>query len=112
MLIAVTSASKQQVDLHFGHADRFLIYSCEEDRYELHNEVSVERYCNADPNHSFHTQRFAAIAQQLEGCSIVITQMIGDMPKQALAEVGISTLIAEGSIDDALSKAYRSFKGA
>ena len=111
MLIAVASKSGKEVDTHFGHAERFLIYDCAGGVPRLVEEQAVEKYCSFDPEHPFRHAQFDAIAAALKGCKAVVTAMIGELPKQELAKLGIAALVAEGPIDQALIAAHGQFCG-
>lgn len=106
MLIAVTSKNGTDIDQHFGHAERFLIYDYGGGSPELFKEVQVDKYCSYDPDHPFRQPQFDAIVKALDGCKAVVTAMIGDLPKQELQKVGIIPLVTGGSIADALKLAH------
>lgn len=108
MLVAVASTTGENVDLHFGKAERFLIYDYGSGKPEPMTEVVVEKYCSSDPDHSFHDERFSAITSALEGCKALVTEMIGDMPRQELEKAGITPVITSGSVADALKLAHDS----
>ncbi|SHJ90384.1 Predicted Fe-Mo cluster-binding protein, NifX family [Malonomonas rubra DSM 5091] len=108
MLIAVASQSGIDVDQHFGHAEQFLIFDYGGGSPEPLKTVAVEKYCTSDPNHSFHESRFGAITEALDGCKALLTEMIGEMPKQELLKAGITPVIATGPIADALKLAHDS----
>lgn len=108
MLIAVTSKSGSVVDQHFGQAERFLIFDYAGGTPQQIKEVAVEKYCSGDPNHSFHETRFAAITGLLDGCKALVTEMIGEFPRQELEKTGITPVITSGSIGDALKLAHDS----
>ena len=111
MLIAVASKSGTEVDQHFGHAERFLIYDCRQGRPRLLREVAVDKYCSYDPGHPFRHAQFNAIATALQGCKAVLTAMIGELPKQELKKLGIEALLGEGPIEPALLAAHDAFCG-
>ena len=111
MLIAVTSKSGTEVDQHFGHAERFLLFDHGSGNPQPVREVAVEKYCSSDPDHPFHQPRFAAIASALEGCRAVVTEMIGDLPKQELQKVGLTPIVTSGPIAAALKLAHDSVCG-
>jgi len=111
MIIAVASKTGSEVDQHFGHAERFLIYDCGQGRPQLLREVAVEKYCSYDPDHPFRHAQFNAIAGALEGCKAVLTAMIGELPKQELEKLGIVALLGEGPIEAALLAAHDSLCG-
>jgi predicted Fe-Mo cluster-binding NifX family protein len=106
MLIAVASKSGTEIDQHFGHAERFLIYDYGGGSPEPVKEVQVEKYCSYDPDHPFRHPQFNAIISALDGCKVVVTEMIGDLPKQELQKVGITPLVTKGPITDALKLAH------
>ena len=112
MLIAVASKSGTEVDQHFGHAEQFLIYDYGGGSPEPLKTVEVDKYCTSDPNHSFHESRFGAITKALEGCKALLTEMVGEMPKQELIKAGITPIIATGPILDALKLAHDSVCGS
>jgi predicted Fe-Mo cluster-binding NifX family protein len=106
MLIAVTSKTGTEIDQHFGHAERFLIFDYGGGSPEPLKEVQVDKYCSFDPEHPFRHPQFAAIVKALDGCKVVVTAMIGDLPKQELQKVGITPLVTSGAITDALKLAH------
>lgn len=108
MLIAVASKSGLEVDQHFGHAERFLIFDYGSGDPQPVKEVAVDKYCSYDPDHPFRHPQFSAIVGALGGCRAVVTVMIGELPKQELQKVGIVPIIASGPIAEALKLAHDS----
>lgn len=111
MLIAVASKSGTKVDQHFGHAERFLIYDYAGGNPQPLKEVEVEKYCSFDPDHPFRHRQFDGIVAALDGCKVVLTEMIGELPKQELQKAGITPIITSGPISDALKLAHDSVCG-
>ena len=111
MLIAVASKSGLEVDQHFGHAERFLIFDCAAGQPQLVKEVPVEKYCSYDPHHAFRQPQFQAIVEALAGCRAVVTAMIGDYPRQELEKVGMVHLIGAGPIEPAVLAAHQQLCG-
>lgn len=111
MRIAVASKSGTEVDQHFGHAERFLIYDCAGGSPKQVEEVSVEKYCSYDPDHAFRKPQFQAIIEALAGCRVVVTAQIGDYPRQELEKAGLRHLATAGPIDAALKQAHASVCG-
>ncbi|WP_432822715.1 NifB/NifX family molybdenum-iron cluster-binding protein [Trichloromonas sp.] len=105
MLIAVTSKTGTEVDQHFGHAERFLIYDYNQGNPQLVKEVSVEKYCAYVPDQPFRHGRFQGIAEAIDGCRLVVTAMIGGYPKDELKKLGIQAVVAPGPIPQALVQA-------
>ncbi|RME41636.1 MAG: dinitrogenase iron-molybdenum cofactor biosynthesis protein [Deltaproteobacteria bacterium] len=106
MLIAVASKTGTDVDLHFGHAERFLIYDYGGGSPEPVKEVHVDKYCSYNPDHPFRHRQFDAIVTALEGCRAVVTAMIGELPRQQLEKAGIRALTTRGAISEALKWAH------
>jgi len=106
MRIAVASKSGAEVDQHFGHAERFLIYDCAGGSPRRIDEVAVEKYCSFDPDHPFRERQFGAIVDALQGCRAVLTAMIGELPAREMKKAGIEPLVAEGPIEEAILKAH------
>ena len=111
MLIAVASKTGTEVDQHFGHAERFLIFDYGGGSPEPVKEVTVDKYCSYDPAHPFRHPQFNGIVSALEGCKVVVTEMIGELPKQELKKVGITPIVTKGPIADALKLAHDSVCG-
>lgn len=106
MLIAVASKSGTEVDQHFGKTEQFLIFDYGGGSPKPLKTVEVEKYCSSDPNHTFHESRFGAIISALEGCKALLTEMVGELPKQELIKAGITPVITTGPIGDALKLAH------
>jgi predicted Fe-Mo cluster-binding NifX family protein len=106
MRIAVASKSGTEVDQHFGHAERFLIYNYNQGSPEEVGMVEVEKYCSLDPDHPFRARQFNAIVEALAGCKVVVTAMIGDYPRQELEKTGLRHVAATGPITAALHAAH------
>jgi len=111
MRIAVASKSGAEVDQHFGHAERFLIYDCAGGTPQQVDEVLVEKYCSYDPDHVFRKPQFQAIIEALAGCKVVVTAQIGDYPCQELEKAGLRHLTTAGPIDAALKSAHATVCG-
>ena len=111
MRIAVASKSGIDVDQHFGHAQRFLIYDYRSHNPQQVGEVEVEKYCSFDPEHPFRHRQFDAIVKALEGCKAVVTAQIGELPSQELRKVGIVPVTTSGEIPAALKLAHDSVCG-
>jgi predicted Fe-Mo cluster-binding NifX family protein len=98
MLIAVASKDGREINQHFGHAERFLIYDIENGDVKLVDERKVERYCSFDPEHPLRGHVLKAIARALEDCRAVVTAQMGEHPKGELEKLGIETFVTVGPI--------------
>lgn len=106
MLIAVASKSGTEIDQHFGHAEFFRIFKYRKGNPEQVTEVVVEKYCSADPDHPFRPLPLKNIAAALKGCHAVVTEMIGERPKQELEAFGFKVFSTTGPIEPALKLAH------
>ena len=98
MLIAVASKDGKDINQHFGHAERFLIYDVEGSDATLVDEKKVERYCSYDTDHPLRGNLLKKIAAALAGCRAVICAQIGQGPQMEMEQLGIDTFVAEGPI--------------
>jgi predicted Fe-Mo cluster-binding NifX family protein len=98
MLIAVASKDGREINQHFGHAERFLIYEVEQAGTRLVGEKKVERYCTYDADHPMRAHVLKAIADALTGCRAVVCAQIGQAPQMEMERFGIDTFVADGPI--------------
>jgi predicted Fe-Mo cluster-binding NifX family protein len=98
MLIAVASKDGKEINQHFGHAERFLIYDVEDGIAKLVDERAVERYCSFDPEHPLRGHILKSIAKALAGCRAVVTSQIGEHPKGELEKLGVEPFVTCGPI--------------
>ncbi|HEX2769824.1 MAG TPA: NifB/NifX family molybdenum-iron cluster-binding protein [Geobacteraceae bacterium] len=98
MLIAVASKDGKEIDQHFGHAERFLIYDVEGTDATLVDEKKVERYCSYDSDHPLRAHIMQKIAEALGGCRAVLCAQIGQGPQMEMERLGIDTYVVEGPI--------------
>ena len=97
--IAVVSTDGTNVNDHFGMAERFLVYDCN-DEMTFMEERPTERYSVGDPDHAFDPERFALVSGLLKDCSKVYVTKIGEVPSAKLKELGIEPVIYEGPIGE------------
>jgi predicted Fe-Mo cluster-binding NifX family protein len=102
MLIAVASKDGREINQHFGHAERFLIYEVEEQEAKLVDEKKVERYCSYDQDHPQRAHLLHAIADALYGCRAVVCAQIGQGPQIEMERLGIDSFVADGPIKQTL----------
>ena len=106
MLIAVSSKTGTEVDLHFGHAEKFRIFKYRNGNHVQVAEVKVDKYCTFDLEHPFRHVQFDGIAEALKDCKAVVTAMIGELPRQELEKLGFKVISVEGPIEPALKMAH------
>jgi len=98
MLIAVASKDGKEINLHFGHADRFFIYDVDGENVNLMEEKVVERYCSDDPDHQLRKHILSALADSVKGCRAVVCVQIGQAPQMEMERLGVEVFTAEGPI--------------
>jgi len=98
MLIAVASKDGKEINQHFGHAERFLIYEVEGGNVVLVDEKKVERYCSYNPEHPLRGYLLKDIVASLAGCSAVVTAQMGEHPRAELELLGIEPFVVQGMI--------------
>ncbi|SNB45179.1 NifB/NifX family molybdenum-iron cluster-binding protein [Geobacter sp. DSM 9736] len=104
MLLAVASKDGREIDQHFGHAERFLIFDVEPDAVKLVDEKHVERYCSYDADHPLRAHILQGIAKALEGCRAVVCAQIGQAPQVEMERLGLDVFVADGPIKPALQE--------
>lgn len=102
MLIAVASKDGKEINQHFGHAERFLIYDVSEGNASLVDEKKVERYCSFDPEHPLRGHLLQGIATALSGCRAVVTAQMGEHPRGELEKLGVEPFVVSGPIKGTL----------
>jgi predicted Fe-Mo cluster-binding NifX family protein len=102
MLFAVASNDGKEINQHFGHVERFLIFEVENDKVRLVEERKVERYCRFDPESPMRHRTLQDTADALRGCRAVVCSMIGEAPKIELERLGVEPFSVEGHITPTL----------
>ncbi len=102
MLIAVATKDGKEIDQHFGHAERFLIYDVDGNAAKLVDEKKVERYCSFDVDHPLRGNLLRKIAEALAGCRALLCAQIGQAPQMEMERLGIDAFVVEGPIRPAL----------
>ncbi|WP_243373411.1 NifB/NifX family molybdenum-iron cluster-binding protein [Geotalea sp. SG265] len=102
MLIAVASKDQEEINQHFGHAERFLIYDVADGEAKLVDEKQVERYCSLDQDHPMRGHLLSAIAEALAGCRAVVCTQIGQAPQMEMERLGLDVFVADGAIKPTL----------
>jgi predicted Fe-Mo cluster-binding NifX family protein len=102
MLIAVASKDGKEINQHFGHAERFLIYDVDSAEAKLVDEKKVQRYCTYDQDHPLRAHVLREIAEALGGCRAIVCAQIGQGPQMEMEQLGIDTFVADGPIKQTL----------
>lgn len=98
--IAIASSDGKYVDLHFGHADRFIVVDIGDSGYGVAERRSCEPACDGLDEQS----GFDRVAEALLDCEAVFVSRIGPAAAQAMAAKGIRVFEAPHFIEDVLNK--------
>lgn len=98
--VAVVSTNGIDVDLHLGQARQILIYGPRKDGL-----VSLLATRSA-PESGNGDSRWLALAGTLYDCFAILTANTGENPRKVLAGKGITTLIAEDTIEGTVDVLY------
>ena len=107
MLIAVASRDGKEINQHFGHAERFLVYDVNGTEVKLVDEKKFQRYCTYDQDHPQRAHVLKAIADSLGDCRAVICAQIGQGPQIELERLGIDAFVSDGPIKPTLLELSR-----
>lgn len=91
--VAVASMEGVLINQHLGEAPHVLVYKMQDNHPVL---VEVRK----TPPAGGGLERWKKLSIQLEDCSVILVNGIGDNPKKVLEESGLKTLVVDGMIDD------------
>jgi predicted Fe-Mo cluster-binding NifX family protein len=129
MLVAVTSSDGKTIDLHFGKAEKFMLYEVGEGEPRLVREVKAAAYCSwgaelqnmtpeqfadavsqmqecvdAPPSHAMMPDKLAVIARDLGSCRVIATAMIGQAPQEEMERLGFDVYTLSGPVGPTLTE--------
>jgi predicted Fe-Mo cluster-binding NifX family protein len=110
MLFAVASKDGRDINQHFGHAERFLIFEVSGTEVTLVNEKVIERYCSYDEEHPLRGHLLRAVAEALHGCAAIVCTRIGPAPREEMSRLGFEVYCASGEIRPTLVELARLFE--
>lgn len=87
--VAVTSKYGKLIDLHFGHATRFLIYELAGTGISLTETRQVDKYCLGMDECDEEQSRRTVLIDMVADCDAVLTMRMGYHAKKKLLERGI-----------------------
>lgn len=101
--VAVVSSTGMDVDMHLGHADRFLIYGRaqgpEAGLIQLLETRPAPEPGNGD-------SRWESGAKVLHDCFTLLATSAGPRPQEIFAELGIKVLLTDGNIEGTVEALY------
>jgi nitrogen fixation protein NifB len=87
--IAVASKYGKMVDLHFGHANEFIIFEGNGESFAIVERRPVDKYCAGMAECYEGEEKRDAIIDALKDCRAVMTMRIGQHAKEKLHKRGI-----------------------
>lgn len=87
--VAVASSGKGQIDVHFGHADRFDIYDVDATGVRFLENRDVEHYCQGGYGDE---DKREVILRAIADCAACFIARVGEGPRQKLAGAGIEAV--------------------
>lgn len=99
--IAIASSDGKYIDLHFGHADRFIIADVDGDGYSVKETRPCEPACRGgDPER----HDFGPAANLLADCEAVFVSRVGPAAARELLVRGVRVFEAPYFIQDVLDR--------
>lgn len=98
--VAVVSSNGMEVDLHLGHAGRFLIYGPREDGLPCLLETRDA------PAPGSGKDRWQKVTATLKDCFILLVASAGETPRTTLADAGLSVLVTDDTIEGMVDVLY------
>jgi nitrogen fixation protein NifB len=108
--MAVCTKGGGMVNLHFGHAQEFLVYQLDRRGIHFLEARRTDRYCTG-PEDCGNAERMDQIIHMLEDCQVVLANRFGLGPEYELRAAGIEPVIACDLIEQALADALTLLQG-
>ena len=103
--VAIASSDGESVNLHYGKAEKFYIYTIDdEEGYDLLEERQVQPVC-MDGAHEISKMEKSVL--NFTDCRYVIVSRLGTAASAVLSAAGITAMELPGSIDDAILRVWK-----
>ncbi len=103
--VAIASTDGETVNQHYGKAEKFYIYSIDdEEGYDLVEERQVQPVC-MDGAHEISKMEKSVL--NFTDCRYIIVSRLGTAASAALSSAGITAMELPGSIDDAILHVWK-----
>lgn len=103
--VAIASSDGESVNLHYGKAEKFYIYTIDdEEGYDLLEERQVQPVC-MDGAHEISKMEKSVL--NFTDCRYIIVSRLGTAASAALSAAGITAMELPGSIDDAILRVWK-----
>jgi nitrogen fixation protein NifB len=109
VLVAVATHGGGVINVHFGHAQEFLIYEASMNGVRFIHHRKVEQYCGGNDTCGDGESSLERNIRTLEGCVAVLCSKVGFEPWNMLEEAGIEPNhdYAMEAIEDSVMKYYQ-----
>ena len=98
--VAIASTDGETVNQHYGKAEKFYIYSINDEvGYDLVEERQVEPVC-MDGAHEISKMKKSVL--RFTDCRYIVVSRLGTAANAALSAAGITAMELPGTIDDAI----------
>lgn len=104
---AVATKTGINIDVHFGHASEFYIYSYSAGDIKLLEKRNIDKYCNGIEECDIHEDKIKKTIKTIEDCSAVLALRAGEQPIRSLALKGIKFVQTYDSINEGIVKAVK-----
>jgi MoaA/NifB/PqqE/SkfB family radical SAM enzyme len=101
--VLVTSNDRRIVNQHFGHADKFYIYTYDDGLIRLKEIREVNKYCEGI-EHCGEDGKSDKLITATDGCDYILTMRIGEEPRRQLEDSGKKVIAAYGYINEEILK--------
>ena len=103
--VAIASSDGETINQHYGKAEKFYIYSIDdEEGYDLVEERQVQPVC-MDGAHEISKMEKSVL--NFTDCRYIIVSRLGTAASAALSAAGITAMELPGSIDDAILRVWK-----
>lgn len=103
--VAIASTDGETVNQHYGKAEKFYIYSIDDQvGYDLEEERHVQPVC-MDGAHEI--SRMEKSLLNFTDCRYIVVSRLGAAASATLAAAGITAMELPGSIDDAILRVWK-----
>jgi nitrogen fixation protein NifB len=109
VLVAVATNGGGVINVHFGHAQEFLIYEASMDGVRFIHHRKVEQYCGGNDTCGDGESSLERNIRTLEGCVTVLCSKVGFEPWNMLEEAGVEPNhdYAMEDIEESVMKYYQ-----
>lgn len=106
MLVAVATKGGGRINQHFGHATEFQVFEVDAEGVRFVTHRRCDNYCVGGYGED---DKLDLVIKTLEGIDTILCAKIGDCPREALEEAGITAIqdYAYDYIETAASAVYR-----